>query len=513
MASQSPTPSPPPTPILNKKNDLQFARVILSFRKWWRDDVVGTVDQHAVIEKRRAECVMSARYMFMTAMSGGIAILGLLLSSPAVVIGAMLLSPLMDPIMGLGFALAIGDYKWLRRSAISLAWGSLMAIGLCSLVVFLSPIQDITSEIASRTRPNLFDLLVAVFSALAGAYAMIRGREGTIVGVAIATALMPPLAVVGFGLATFNWTVFSGALLLYVTNLMAIALIAALMARIYGFRTALSEKQSQFQNIAIIVVFIALAVPLGLSLRQIAWEANAARQVRGELVENFGSAARLSQPEINFDGEPLQVSAFVWTTQLKPDAETKAEANLTRDLGRKVDIDLKQFLVRDEQSAEQAQLTSAKEQEEAAASQRADALAARLALMAGVEESEVMVDRQRRRAMVKAVELEGAPLATYFDLEQRIAATEPDWRVELIPPAKALPTIAFDDGEPTEAGMRALALIAWSSGRVGAPVVLSGPAAAVELAQKELAAAGVQLFATETGRGPNVTAKWGSVER
>ncbi|WP_209346806.1 TIGR00341 family protein [Pontixanthobacter sp. CEM42] len=506
MASQPPVPS-------TKTNDLQFARVILSFRKWWRDDVVGTVDQHAVIEKRRAECVMSARYMFMTAMSGGIAILGLLLSSPAVVIGAMLLSPLMDPIMGLGFALAIGDYKWLRRSAKSLAWGSILAIGLCALVVFLSPIQDITSEIASRTRPNLFDLLVAVFSALAGAYAMIRGREGTIVGVAIATALMPPLAVVGFGLATGNWTVFSGALLLYVTNLMAIALIAALMARIYGFRTRLSDKQTLFQNFAIVAVFVALAVPLGLSLRQIAWEANSERQIRNELSANFGSAARLSQPEVSFSGDAINVTADVWTPQFKADAETKAEEHLTQALGRPVDVELKQLLVRDEKGAEQAQLASAQEEEEAAASERAEELASRLALMAGVEESEVMVDRQRRRAMVKATELDGAPLATYFDLEKRIAATEPEWRVELIPPAKALPAIAFEDGEPTEAGSRALALIAWSSGRVGAPVVLSGPPAAVERAQKELVAAGVPLVATEIARGPNVTAKWGSVER
>jgi len=77
--------------------------------------------------------------------------------------------------MGLGFALAIGDYRWLRQSAISLAWGSVMAIVLCALVVFMSPLQDITPEIAARTRPNLFDLFVALFSALAGAYAMIRG--------------------------------------------------------------------------------------------------------------------------------------------------------------------------------------------------------------------------------------------------------------------------------------------------------------------------------------------------
>ena len=165
-----------------------FSRVLLSWRQWWRQDVVGTVNQAAVIAARREDCLLSERYLFMTAMSGGIAILGLLLSSPAVVIGAMLLSPLMGPIMGLGFALAIGDYRWLKESVRALAWGTLMAVVLCALIVFFSPIQTVTSEIAARTRPNLFDLLVALFSALAGAYAMIRGREGTIVGVAIATA-------------------------------------------------------------------------------------------------------------------------------------------------------------------------------------------------------------------------------------------------------------------------------------------------------------------------------------
>ena len=91
------------TPIPDKEGaatvdqGLSVSRVLFSFRRWWREDVVGTVDQPRVIEKRRAECDLSERYLFMTAMSAGIAVLGLLLSSPAVVIGAMLLSPLMDP--------------------------------------------------------------------------------------------------------------------------------------------------------------------------------------------------------------------------------------------------------------------------------------------------------------------------------------------------------------------------------------------------------------------------------
>jgi len=183
-----------------------LASLLAGVQEWWTVHVIGQIDQAEVIMRRREDCALSERYLFMTAMSGGIAVLGLLLSSPAVVIGAMLLSPLMGPIMGLGFALAIGDWDWLKQSGRTLMVGSVLAVLLCAVLVFFSPIQTITSEIAARTRPNLFDLFVALFSALAGAYAMIRGREGTIVGVAIATALMPPLAVVGFGLATFNWT-------------------------------------------------------------------------------------------------------------------------------------------------------------------------------------------------------------------------------------------------------------------------------------------------------------------
>lgn len=478
-----------------------FLRVVASFRRWWHDAVMGTVEQEEVIAKRREECAISSRYLFMTAMSAGIAILGLLLSSPAVVIGAMLLSPLMDPIMGLGFALAIGDYRWMRQSAHSLAWGTLMAIGLCAMIVFVSPLQDITSEIASRTRPNLFDLMVALFSAMAGAYAMIRGREGTIVGVAIATALMPPLAVIGFGLATLNWTVFTGALLLYVTNFVTIALTVWGMARLYGFSATLSERQTRWQNFVLAIVFIALAVPLGFSLRQIAWEAGAARQVRGELAANFGASSRLSQPEIEFDREPMRVSAFVWTTRLEPDAEVRSEANLARLLDTAVDVQLKQFLVRDEESAEEAQLASVKLAEEEAARDRLQELTARLALAAGVEEDDVLIDRQRRRALVRAKVLPGAPLETYAALERRITATEPEWRVELIPPIATLPSVAFDGEEPDDAAREAITLAGWAAQRLGRGLVVSGPEEQAETVRSLLVGKGAEASLGETRTG------------
>ena len=377
-----------------------FSAAIENWRGWWHREVIASVDQVEVINERRQDSDLSPRYLFMSAMSAGIAVLGLLLSSPAVVIGAMLLSPLMGPIIGLGFALATGDYLWIRQASRSLLYGVVLSIILCAFIVLVSPLQTITPEIASRTRPNLFDLGVALFSALAGAYAMIRGREGTIVGVAIATALMPPLAVVGFGLATLNWTVFSGSLLLFFTNLMTIALTAALMARLYGFSTRLSKKQTHLQTALIVTAFVALAIPLGLALFGVAKEAAATRQVNSALLEPFPDRALVSDFDLDLNGDPAKVSAVVLTPEIKAGISKQLEQELTAVLGRPVELTLTQVPVGNSaQAAELAQLERSRDAE-AAARERADDLAERLALIAGVSSDDVLVDRQRRVATV-----------------------------------------------------------------------------------------------------------------
>lgn len=486
-----------------------FMRVLATVRGWWRDEVIGAIDHEGVIEKRRDECAMSEHYLFMTAMSAGIAVIGLLQSSTAVVIGAMLLSPLMGPIMGLGFALGITDYQWLKQSTRSLFWGSFMAIILCAVIVFLSPIKTITPEIAARTQPNLFDLLVALFSGLAGAYAMIRGRAGAIVGVAIATALMPPIAVVGFGLATLNWTVFSGALLLFVTNLVTIALTAWALSKLYGFRGSLSQRQSQFQNTVIILVFFALALPLGLSLRTIAWEANAQRIVREEITQQFEGAGRLAELDIAFAEESIGVSATMFSPDFRGDADLQIAQTLTERLGREVQVNLTQVPTGSGgREAEAAELAAARASEEQAATARVSALANRLSLVAGVPESDVTIDSGRRRAVVRAQVLEGATLAAYRALEARIAATEPEWTIELLPPLGDLPSeIAFDEEGPTAAGEQALVVIEWAAKRTSVPIVLEGNEEDATRGAEILAERGVTV-GVEPSFGP-LRAEWG----
>ena len=204
----------------------------------------------------------------------------------------MLISPLMGPIIGFGFGLALFDFAEIRRSLLSLAVGASLAVLFCALIVLHfaacrpSPARSrrapvpICSISASRSSPGL-----------AGTYAMIRGRHGAIVGVAIAVALMPPLAVMGFGLATWNLPILGGSTFLFLTNLMAIGISAAVLARLYGFGQRLSPRQTGMQALLIVGTLLAFAVPLGLALRQIAWETLATRQAREAVTERFGEDA------------------------------------------------------------------------------------------------------------------------------------------------------------------------------------------------------------------------------
>jgi uncharacterized hydrophobic protein (TIGR00271 family) len=487
---------------------------------WWRNHAVASVSHVAVLSKVRDEAGWSGRYAFMTLMSAGIAVLGLLLSSPAVVIGAMLISPLMGPIIGLGFALATFDSVEIRRSGAALAAGTLIAILFCAFVVMVSPLQNVTTEIAARTRPNLFDLMIALFSALAGAYAMIRGREGTIVGVAIATALMPPLAVVGFGLATLNWTVFSGSLLLFFTNLMTIALSAAVMARLYGFAHRLSPQQTMLQSAVIAVIFLALAIPLGLTLRQIAWEATASRQARDVIDAVFSSNARVSQLDTDYQVQPIRVSATVLTPTYVGNAERSATATLEKLLGRPVAVSIEQYRVgMGSGDAEAAQIAAAQASaQKKEADQRVNFLATELALMAGTDPQSVLIDREARRAVVTAEPLAGATLAAYHTLEQRVAATATDWTITLVPPAAPPADVTFTANPdekaggdvPDAAGQAALATAIWGAQRLNLPLAVSGPKDHSDQVAAALSKAGVSVVRAGTHGGAHgaVTLAW-----
>jgi uncharacterized hydrophobic protein (TIGR00271 family) len=424
----------------------------------WRG--IREIDHKDVVAHVRGEGELSGRYIFMTVMSCGIAILGLLLSSPAVIIGAMLISPLMGPIMLMGFSLAILDLAALRKAVVSLAAGTSVALATAFAIVFVSPLTEITSEILARTRPNFFDLLVAVFSGLAGGYAIIHRKGETIVGVAIATALMPPLAVTGFGLASGNFQIAAGAFFLFMTNLLAIALSVTVLARFYGFGERHSPQHARWQNALIVGVFLALSVPLGLSLRDIAYEARVRDVARDALVVPFAdSDARVTDFDVTFPrGGPdrIKVRATLLTPVRVVGAEADVSARLSERFRRKVSVVIDQVIIDDDIGSESARLAAVAEssfgapmraqiaQLESLSVERRTEREIRAAFPYALVSAEI--DPAARRAVFSAAPTEGVSLSAFRRLEEGMARNYPDWTMEVHPPRTELPPIVFADG-------------------------------------------------------------------
>lgn len=191
------------------------------------------------LEISQAATLKDTTHWLQIIFSAGIATLGLVLNSPAVIIGAMLISPLMGSILSLGLALAAGDFILLARGIANITLSCSVAIGFAVLLIFILPFKEATSEILARIQPNTLDLGVALFSGAIGAIAICRPIKGVVTsipGVSIAVALMPPLCVVGFGVGvafSLNWSegfqIAKGGGLLFLTNLVAISFASLLV--------------------------------------------------------------------------------------------------------------------------------------------------------------------------------------------------------------------------------------------------------------------------------------------
>ncbi len=215
----------------------------------------------------------SVDFLIMLGLATAIASLGLLQDSPAVVIGSMLLAPLMTPMIGAGLALAQANPRLGWDSVRSIFFGSLLTLAVSYAIAVVTPGEEMTSQVLARGSPNLLDLLIALFSAFAAAYALARPNlVGAVAGVAIATALVPPLCSAGISIAYQQYSIAQGAALLFVTNLVAIVLGAAGTFHYLGVTAAeASETQRRWVKRALGVLgiaVIALAIPLGLALER-----------------------------------------------------------------------------------------------------------------------------------------------------------------------------------------------------------------------------------------------------
>jgi len=231
-------PAPAPVLIVNRAE----AREVTLFHSIWahvynRVPSLHEEDKVAAYMQLRRAARADVDYHVLMAMAAVVAALGLVIDSPAVVIGAMLIAPLMSPIAAGALGVVQGDARLIRISVTSVVSGTMVAVAFALLVAVLIPGAEVTGEFTARTRPGFLDLLIAVVSGGAAAYAISRPHvSAALPGVAVAAALVPPLAAVAVGIALSSWGEAAGAALLFLTNLIAIGAASALTFLWLGFR-------------------------------------------------------------------------------------------------------------------------------------------------------------------------------------------------------------------------------------------------------------------------------------
>ena len=224
----------------------------------------GEEDKEKVLATVKSNLSFSGPNLWVLACAILVASVGLNVNSTAVVIGAMLISPLMGPIVGAGFALGMFDFSLLRKSLKNLLLSTIIGLFVSFLYFLLSPYKEASSEIISRTAPNIYDVLIAFFGGLVGVIAVTRVEKGNpIPGVAIATALMPPLCTAGYGLATGNFAYFGGAMFLYTINCVFICIATYGIVKFLNYPAVefVDKKKSDKIRIWISVIVALMVIP------------------------------------------------------------------------------------------------------------------------------------------------------------------------------------------------------------------------------------------------------------
>lgn len=225
----------------------------------------GSAPQNEVVREISNGIYFRGANMWILMFATLVASLGLNVNSTAVIIGAMLISPLMGPIMGFGLSLGINDFALMKKSLKNFGFMTGTAIVTATLFFLISPMGSAQSELLARTQPTIYDVLIAFFGGAAGVVAYTRkDRTFTVIsGVAIATALMPPLCTAGFGIAKGEWQFFGGALYLFIINAIFIAMATYSIIRIlkYKKKTFVEPRTERRVKRLMWVIIIVTALP------------------------------------------------------------------------------------------------------------------------------------------------------------------------------------------------------------------------------------------------------------
>lgn len=260
-----------------------------------------------------------------------IASLGLNVNSTAVIIGAMLISPLMGPIIGMGLALGIADLDLFKQSIKNYLVSTFISVVTATIYFTLSPITNAQSELLARTSPTLYDVLIALFGGAAGFLATsTKGRNNVVPGVAIATALMPPLCTAGYGLAVQNTSYFFGAFYLYFINTVFIAFTTCLGVRFLHFhrKQFINREQMRRVNLYIVSIIIITIIPASYMtwniIKQSVFENNIENFVTKEL--NYSGTNILSH---QYDLKTKTLHVVAVGNPISTDSIAKAQKSMT----------------------------------------------------------------------------------------------------------------------------------------------------------------------------------------
>jgi len=288
---------------------------------------------------------VNSTYILLMILSTLLATLGLFLNSPSVVIGAMVLAPLMSPIISFSMGLLRSNSDLSQRSFFTLFTGIFIALSLSAAIAALLPFQELTNEIQGRLHPSTLDLLVAVLSGIAGAFANARENIAkSLPGVAIAVALVPPLCVSGIGIGWWNFEVFFGAMLLFLTNLTGIIMAAGLSFMVIGFAPFSRAKKGILLSVFMVSI---ISIPLFFSFFNMQERAVIKKQLLREKYNIAGHVYQLKNVKVGL-GNPINISSDLMSTQiLDRELLMKFEQHLSKQVGRAVTVDFSIRLVTD----------------------------------------------------------------------------------------------------------------------------------------------------------------------
>ncbi|MFC5743055.1 TIGR00341 family protein [Dyella tabacisoli] len=441
----------------------------------WLIRQAASVDRDTIAKEIDDDGELEGSYLFMCAMASGIATIGLLCNSVSVIIGAMLVSPLMGPIVRLGLGIATLHIDRVFRSLGTLFAGMGLALLVSILIVWLSPLRTPTPEILARTTPNLFDMIAATLSGLAGGYAMIRKRGGTIVGVAIATALMPPMAVVGFGLAVGQWRISQGALLLFTTNLATIALSATLMSTWYGFSGRATRHAVAWQIVVGFAVLLPLGWPLAHALGDIAQQTRLLGTVRSTLTSTLSDqTVRVLDMQIDDSRKVLDVTFAAQHYDMKDD--TNLHQALVSALPPNLSLRLNPVITVDPARAELTRSALSVGAQNAAASttQNINDEAHDVVRNFPLPLLGSQIEAQDKIITLIIAPTATASLTTLKQMEDHLDAQLGGWKVHIVPPPRPLPPVLFGraSAELGDEQVATMQQVVWATRRWGVKQVL-----------------------------------------